>query len=154
MTCHDVCSISLTKMLNILPAIFEKYTKTLLFHTFCENTHINWLNPVIWLLLITCDIIWSLWVRKKWEVYQPFVRNVEKSHFVAKSEIQNWLKPYHVTTLITHHDVWSVSMDKKLNVLPAVFEKYPKMLLFYTFSHITHMNWLKPCHLATLDHLP
>ena len=105
-------------------------------------------NPVIWLLLTTCHNIWSLSVRKKWNVYKPFETNVTISCFLTKSEIQNWSKSYHVTILITCHDVWSVSVTKMFNVLPAVFQTYPKILLFYTFCHNTHMNWLKPCHLA------
>ena len=33
----------------------------------------------------------------------------------------------------THHDMWSVSVVKRLNVLLAIFEKYPKMLHVHTF---------------------
>ena len=33
-----------------------------------------------------------------------------------------------MTNLITLHDVLSISVIKKLNVLLAIFEKYPKML--------------------------
>ena len=36
-----------------------------------------------------------------------------------------------MTSLITCHDVWSVSVIKKLNVLSAIFEKYPNV----TFLH-------------------
>ena len=45
-----------------------------------------------------------------------------------------------MTTLITHHDVKSAYVTKKLNVLPATFDKYPKTLLFYILCHNTHMN--------------
>ena len=58
-----------------------------------------------------------------------------------------------MTTLIIYHDMWSDSMTNKLNVLPAIFEKYPKTLHFYTFYSNTHMNWLKPCHLSILTSL-
>ena len=32
--------------------------------------------------------MWSLCVRIKWNVYQPFVRIVAKSHFLVKSSLQ------------------------------------------------------------------
>ena len=35
--------------------------------------------------------------------------------------------------IIICHDVLSVSVIQKLNVLSPIFEKYPKMLCFYTF---------------------
>ena len=60
--------------------------------------------------------------------------------FLDKNGNLEMIKPYHVANLITHHDVWSVSVTKMLNILPAIFEKYPKMLLFYAFYHNTHMN--------------
>ena len=136
LSCHhsnymnDVWSVSVTKMFNVLPAVFETYPKILLLYT-CATIHI-WtdLNHVTWLLLITCYDMWSLCTRKR-NVYQPFVTNAAKSCFLAKSEIYSWPKPYHVTTLITFHDVWSVFVIKKLNYLPAIFEKYHKMLLFH-----------------------
>ena len=55
--------------------------------------------------------------------------------------------------LTTQHDVLSASVVKKLNVLSAIFEKYPKMLHFQPFCHNTHLNWLKSCHLDILNHL-
>ena len=32
-------------------------------------------------------IMWSLSVRKEWNIYRSFARNLAKSHFLAKSEI-------------------------------------------------------------------
>ena len=66
----------------------------------------------------------SLSVRKEWKFDQPFVRNVAK--------LIETLSCDH--SLITHHDVWSVCVTKKFNDLPAIFEKYPKMVLFHTFA--------------------
>ena len=61
-----------------------------------------------------------------------------KSLFSGKKwNIELIKTPYHVTTLITHHDIWSVFVTKKLNVLPATFEKYAKILHFlpqYTYE--------------------
>ena len=36
-----------------------------------------------------------------------------------------------VTNIFTHHDVLSISVAKELHTLPVIFEKYPKMLLYY-----------------------
>ena len=56
--------------------------------------------------------------------------------FQLKVKFRIDYKPYHVTTLTTNHDVWSVFVIKRLTFLPAVCEKYAKILLFYTFFTI------------------
>ena len=64
-THDDVWSVSVTKRLNVLPALFHKYHKTLHLHTFYSNIlFISLKHFIIWLLLITCDNMWSLSLRK------------------------------------------------------------------------------------------
>ena len=99
--------------------------------------------------MITCGVF----VGEKEDCLPAICKKYGKITIMVKSEIYNWLKPFHVITPVTSHDVWSVSLTKMLNVLPTCFEKYPKLLSFYTFCHIIHMKWLTSCHLATFNHL-
>ena len=46
-----------------------------------------------------------------------------------------------------------VSVVRKLNFLSAILRNIPKCYVFTPFCHNTHVNWLKPCHSATLNHL-
>ena len=82
--------------------------------------------------------MWSL-CENKWNVHQPFVSNVSKSHFPAESEIQNWSKPYHVTTLITHYDVWSVSV-LKFEYFSNQFWEICEMWLLFPIQQISYVS--------------
>ena len=75
---------------------------------------------------------------KKWNVYQPFVRNVAKS---AKNEILNWSKPYHVTPLITNHDVWCVSVVKGIEYFSNHFWEISENLIWCRFLILLIQSW-------------
>ena len=79
-------------------------------------------------------------------------KNQEAMWFMAQLKEYVSTVLWRYDDLITCHDVLSVFVVKKLNVLPAIFEKYPKIISFHTFFYNTHVNWLKSCHLATLYH--
>ena len=72
--------------------------------------------------------MWGVFLEDKDIMFMKlFLKNIHRTHFVAKTEIYNALKPFHVSTWITHPDVRSHSKGKHLHVEQAVIVKYLKI---------------------------
>ena len=139
-THHDMWSDSMTNKLNVLPAIFEKYPKTLHFYTFYSNTHMNWLKPCHLSILTSLVTTSGVFLWEKVECLPAIWNKQFKISFFARSKILNCSKPYHVITLISHHDVWSVSLINKFQCFISHFWEISQTLLFLCFCHNTKMN--------------
>ena len=99
-------------------------------------------------LVITCGVF--LWGKSG--IFTNHCKKCGKISFYTKKWNLELIKTFHVTTLITHHDVLNISVVKNLNVLSAILRNIPKCYIFTPFCPNTHVNWLKPHHLATLNH--
>ena len=137
-THHDVWSASVTKT-----AVFEKYLKMLLFTLIA--TLPTWIYSVILLLLITCDNMYSLDLRKKVK-YLPAIHEKCRKIFFSCNKWHLEL----IETLCDHINYLSWCVEcfccTKLNISVITSEKYLKMWLFIQYSsfHMSHFHTSQP----------
>ena len=136
----------MVKKVNVLSAIFEKYPNVLCCHTFLCRVNYRW--------------------SQSWMFYQPFLRNIPKCYVFTPFCAGLTTGGHKVECFISHFEKYPKMLcfhtflcrvnyrwAQSWMFYQSFLRNIPKCYVFTPFCYYTHVNWLKPCHLATHNHV-